>query len=132
MAYRKPTAAEWLPCSLMMAAPVIGHVFPVFFHFHGGKGIAVTFGCLLGLLPVWQPVALLAAFFIFFSVVIRITPHYYRTLITYICTLTCLFFTPEWTALWAGFLVIFTVLLLKLLGSREEKEQMGVRLLWMH
>ena len=35
----------------VMATPVLGHVFPVFSHFRGGKGIATTFGCLLALLP---------------------------------------------------------------------------------
>lgn len=81
--------ANEMLAALVIAAPVIGHAFPVFFHFQGGKGIAVTFGCLLGLLPIWRPVALLAAFFIFFSAVIRVTPHYFRTLISYLCTLIC-------------------------------------------
>lgn len=125
----RPPTAEWLPCALVMAAPVIGHVFPIFFRFRGGKGIAVTFGCLLGLLPIWQPIAWLAAFFIFFSVVVRITPHYYRTLITYICTLLCLYLTSEWTAIWVGFLFISTVVFLKLLSSKEEKSKMEVMIL---
>lgn len=132
MIYIKPPSAEWLPSALVLAAPVIGHGFPVFFHFRGGKGIAVTFGCLLGLFPIWQPAAWLAAFFIFFSVVVRITPDYYRTLITYLCTFVCLFFTADWTAIWVGFLIISTVVFSKLLSSKEEKEKMGVRVLWMH
>ena len=37
----------WLPAALVLAAPVLGHAFPVFAHFQGGKGIAVSFGCLL-------------------------------------------------------------------------------------
>lgn len=28
----------------VIAAPVIGHIYPIFNKFHGGKGIAVTFG----------------------------------------------------------------------------------------
>lgn len=39
---------------LVIAAPVIGHAFPLFYGGRGGKGIAVTFGCLLGLLPLWR------------------------------------------------------------------------------
>lgn len=35
--------------ALILAAPVLGHAFSVFYGFHGGKGIAVSFGCLLGL-----------------------------------------------------------------------------------
>ena len=32
--------------ALVLAAPVFGHIFPLFHHFQGGKGIAVSFGCL--------------------------------------------------------------------------------------
>ena len=35
--------------AFVLAAPVIGHIFPLFHHFRGGKGIATSFGCLLGL-----------------------------------------------------------------------------------
>ena len=66
--------------AIVIAAPVLGHVFPVFHKFRGGKGIATTFGSLLGLLPNYIPVGLLALFFIFFSVILRISPHFYRTL----------------------------------------------------
>lgn len=60
--------------TLVLAAPVIGHILPVFYHFKGGKGIAVTFGCLLGLFPDIRPALILAAAFIFFSLIIRIIP----------------------------------------------------------
>ncbi len=33
-------------------AAVLGHLFPVFFRFHGGKGIATFFGMLAGLAPI--------------------------------------------------------------------------------
>ena len=58
--------------ALVLAAPVVGHAFPCFFGFHGGKAIAVSFGCLLGLVPFWGPVLIFAGSFIFFSVVVRI------------------------------------------------------------
>lgn len=132
MIYIRPDPHDWLSFSLVMAAPVIGHAFPIFYRFRGGKGIAVTFGCLFGLLPVWQPLAALALFFIFFSVILRITPHYHRTLIAYICSLISMRFTVDSTAIWAGFLIISSVVILRLLISKENKEQMGVKLLWMH
>lgn len=36
----------------------------------GGKGIAVSFGVLLGLLPIWQPLVLLAVCYILFLIAI--------------------------------------------------------------
>ncbi len=120
-----------LSLALVMTAPVIGHAFPICSHFQGGKAIAVSFGSLLGLLPVWKPVMLLAMFFIFFSVVLRITPHYQRTLLTYLCTAISMFFVAEERAIGVGFLMISSVVFIKMLQSKEEKEQMEVQLLWM-
>ncbi len=120
-----------LSLALVMTAPVIGHAFPICSHFQGGKAIAVSFGSLLGLLPVWKPVMLLAMFFIFFSVVLRITPHYQRTLLTYFCTAISMFFVAEERAIGVGFLMISSVVFIKMLQSKEEKEQMEVQLLWM-
>lgn len=116
---------------LVIAAPVAGHVFPLFYGFRGGKGIAVTFGCLLGLLPVWQPVAALAAFFLFFSLVLRITPHYHRTLAAYLCTLAFILCLGEGASVRAGFMFITLAVCTRLLSSKETKEKMGVGLLWM-
>lgn len=48
------TDVEWVLGSVALAA-FIGHLYPVFFHFRGGKGVATGFGSLLGL--AW-PVAL--------------------------------------------------------------------------
>ena len=55
--------------ALVIAAPVIGHVFSVFNGFRGGKGIATTFGCLFGLFPNLIPFAIFAdvCFFLFYS-----------------------------------------------------------------
>lgn len=52
--------------ALVLAAPVLGHIFPLWHRFRGGKGITVTFGVLLGLLPQAGPVVILACVFLFF------------------------------------------------------------------
>lgn len=70
--------------AFVLAAPVFGHIFSFFHHFHGGKGIAVSFGSLLGLYPYIACALILAACFIGFSTVLVISPHYYRTLVSYL------------------------------------------------
>lgn len=121
-----------LSTSLMLAAPVIGHVFPVFYGLKGGKGIAVTFGALLGLFPALKPAVILALSFIFFSVILRVSPHFYRTLTAYLCTLFCMVRSMDRSAVTIGFAIMTVAVCIRMLGSSEEKEKMKVRLLWMH
>lgn len=116
--------------ALIIAAPVIGHAFPVFFKFRGGKGIAVSFGCLLGLLPLWQPLIILAFFFILFSVVLRISPHFYRTFVSYISALVCMLFLVKEPVICIGFSLIAAVVIIKLIFSKEKREKPEVSLLW--
>lgn len=115
---------------LVMAAPIIGHIFPIFNHFRGGKGIAVTFGCLLGLTPILEPVVLLAIVFLFFSLILRVTPHYHRTILTYLCTALLMFALPVPECVPLGFLLITGVVMLRMWMSDEEKDKMKVHLLW--
>lgn len=114
---------------LALAAPVIGHTFPLFYRFRGGKGIAVTFGCLLGLWPLWEPVAYFALVFVFFSVILRVSPHFYRTVVTYLVTLALLVFRCPPVA-WSSFLVLSCAVLLRFHLSKEERERMVVNVLW--
>ena len=118
--------------ALVLAAPVIGHAFPIFYHFKGGKGIAVSFGCLLGLLPMWQPVMLLAASFLTFSLILRITPNCYRTAVTYPCALLLMYITRQSPRVTLGFLLITSVVCLRLHLSSEIREQMETKWIWMH
>ena len=69
-----PSFDEW-GLSLVIAAPVAGHIYPFSLKFRGGKGIATTFGCLLGLLPQATPVLIFAGAFVFLSVGLRISPN---------------------------------------------------------
>ena len=112
--------------ALVLAAPVVGHAFPCFYGFHGGKGIAVSFGCLLGLVPLWAPVVLFAACFVFFSVVVRITPHFQRTAVTYFTTLILLALTHQPSGVALGYLLIFVTVGLRLHLSKEPREHIQV------
>jgi glycerol-3-phosphate acyltransferase PlsY len=49
----------WLPY-LTGAAAIVGHVFPVYLRFKGGKGVATAAGVMAGLAPI--PIAVSAAF----------------------------------------------------------------------
>lgn len=60
---------SWL-FPFVMAAPVFGHAHSIFDRGNGGKGIAVSFGVLLGLLPIWQPLVLLIIWYLLFLVAI--------------------------------------------------------------
>lgn len=78
-----PKPGFWLLPVLL--APVLGHAYPLYRHFQGGKCIAVSFGVLLGLFPEMRPVLLLAFFYILFSAM-RIRPHSRRTLAAFLAT----------------------------------------------
>ena len=65
----------------VMLAPVLGHAFSPFLKGRGGKGIAVTFGVLLGVLPLSPMVFSLAALLLFFTFVIKITPDGVRVIL---------------------------------------------------
>lgn len=119
-----------LPLALVIAAPVVGHVLPLFFRFKGGKGIATSFGVTLGLVPIIVPVVTLAFFFIFFSTILRVTPHYHRTILTYVATSVSLTLENPSTYITLGFLLVTAVIITRLILSREEKEKPKVQLLW--
>lgn len=115
----------------IIIAPVAGHIFPLFHRFRGGKGIAVTFGCLLGLYPNLFPVLVLAFVFLFFSLVIRITPHHDRTVWTYRCAAICMFLVEKNVYIIVAFLIIAFIVNLNMQFS-QRKEECRVRILWMH
>ena len=132
MQYAPDLSAGMISIAFVMAAPVVGHAFSVFYKGKGGKGIAVTFGCLLGLFPLLKPFVILAACFIFFSCILRINPHYYRTLAAYLCALIGMLLLLKQPMILLGFAIITVVVSSRMLLSEEEKEKMRVRLLWMH
>lgn len=82
---------SWL-CGILLAAPVLGHAFSPWMRGKGGKGIAVTFGVLLGLLPARWTVLLLAVCYLFFSLIIVIRPNEVRTFWTFVLFFGIAFF----------------------------------------
>lgn len=128
---RAPLSACQTALIPVMAAPVIGHLFPLFGRIKGGKGIAVTFGCLLGLAPELRPVLILAFVFIFLSAVVRVTPHYDRTIWTYRCVAAGMLFLLENRYIAAAFLLISLAVNGRMHLSDEKREKCQVKLLWM-
>lgn len=113
--------------SLVLAAPVYGHAFPFWNRRGGGKSIAVSFGSLLGLYPLCMPVLALAGLYILFSVILVITPHLFRSVITY--GLFCgysLFFVDN-RCVMAGCLLISLLVIWKHL-KKYQGERLKIRL----
>lgn len=53
-------APVWIPLAAAAAA-VLGHLYPIYLRFKGGKGVATTFGALLGVWPLFTVSVLLSA-----------------------------------------------------------------------
>lgn len=120
----------WL--ALVMVAPLVGHAWPILTKFHGGgKGVAVTFGILLGLLPTWQPVVLLAVVFVFFSTLVRIRPDYLLTGVSYLVTAVLIALLTT-TPILLGFSLMTSVVLARLFFSKEPRTKMEVKIGWKH
>ncbi len=134
------TYSDVTPCTdiafaFILAAPVIGHAFSIFNNFNGGKGIATTFGSLLGLIPVYQPIFFIAISFIFFSLILKISPHLYRTAISYLAALVAMSIFGLRTGMVAlpiGFAIITVAVMFRLHKSPEEREEIEVSLAWKH
>ena len=120
----------WL--ALVVAAPLLGHIFPIFNKFSGGKGVAVTFGVLIGLVPHAVPLFILAFYFVLFSVVLRVKTHYHRTVVTYYFTAATMFLLRVALPVSVGFLIITAAVQYKLHISTEKRQKFEVGLLWMH
>lgn len=124
------TSAAGIGLAFVLAAPVFGHILPVFHNFRGGKGIAVSFGCLLGLLPEVRPLLILAFAFVFFSLVVRITPNYHRTFFTYSVSVIGMKLLIPDSAIFLGFALISAPVICKFLRSPERKEPCKAGIVW--
>lgn len=69
---------------LVMVAPVLGHSFGVFNHFHGGKCITTSFGVLAAIAKInFWPLIFLASLYVFFSLIIKIESNKVKSIIVY-------------------------------------------------
>ena len=114
--------------ALVIASPVIGHAMPLFYRFKGGKGIAVTFGCLAGLYPGLGALLTLAFFFIAFSTVVKITPNFYRTAFSYVFSMVHIAANSFSAQATLAFAIITAVVLFKLFTSGEKRDRLEVKL----
>ena len=79
----------------VLIAPEFGHAFPFFRKEKGGKAITASFGVLLGLFPEMRPAVYLAFFFIFFSLIVVVSPHSFRSVVTFGLFALCVLFTVK-------------------------------------
>ncbi len=68
---------------LVITAPVLGHAVSPYDKNKGGKCIATSFGVLLALFPANKISLVLAAIYIFFSVIVKIDSHRIRSIVTF-------------------------------------------------
>ena len=107
--------------SLVIIAPVIGHGFPIFNHFEGGKAIAVSFGVFIGLLPDYHPLLALIILYLLFSVIIIIQPHLLRTVITFTAlSISGFFYFKNTPVIIATVLISLTVILKHMMKYTKE------------
>lgn len=109
--------------SLILIAPVAGHAFSPFRRFRGGKAITVSFGALLGASQVFPGVWVLAAWYLFFSLIVRICPNSVRTCVTYLFFAGTAFLWPVCRPFFAGCWGIAAIVYLK--HIREAKASQG-------
>ncbi|MGL5915157.1 MAG: glycerol-3-phosphate acyltransferase, partial [Culicoidibacterales bacterium] len=120
---------SWVAVMLIM--PILGHVLPIFARFHGGKGVAVTFGVILGLLPVWQPIAILVSAFVCVRFLVHIQPDYALTISAYLlASLGFWLLLPTVYAI--GFSGIVIIVVLRLVTSCEPRAKVEVAVPWKH
>ena len=113
--------------SLVMAAPVIGHIFPVFNRFRGGKAIAASFGVLLGVAFVdWRPLVMLAGLYIFFSVVAVIRSHIWRSVVVFVLFGFFSAFFVSSLPITVGCVIISVAVFLRHYISRDKNEPFSV------
>ena len=92
------------------------------------KRVDASFGVVLALFPMLTPLLALAFFYIFFSTVIVIRPHLYRSILTFCCFALTVFLEVPLLSIRLGALLISMISIGKHLAARQE-EKLSVSLL---
>lgn len=103
----------------VLAAPVLGHATAPLFNWHGGKAIASSFGCLLGLIPSSNIVIALALLLFFFTFLVIIRPDSLRCIISYALFAIYSFCCCPITGVRYGSILIAIIVIIKLLLGYE-------------
>lgn len=128
-AARTLSAGQW-EFALVIAAPVAGHAFSVFRRLRGGKAITVTFGAMLGLWPVWQPFGLLASSYLFFTLIVKVQPHRFRSILTFLgFSLGALYWCRGMPPVALGCVLSAGIVVFRHWGAEEQEEKPTARFL---
>ena len=76
------------------------------------------------------PLEAMIVSFLFFSVVLRVNPHFYRTIVAYGCALAAMVLLRVENSVTLGFAIITAAVVFRLHRSTEERERIRVGLLW--
>ncbi len=112
----------------VLAAPALGHCFPIFHKFKGGKGISVSFGSLLGLTPDLTSVRVLGIIFIVFSIMAKISPNSARTLISFILAALIMPIFQHDAAIYIGYLLIACIVTAKLFICEGKPQKLKIKI----
>ena len=110
--------------SFVLVAPAIGHAYPLFTGLKkGGKCIAVSFGCLLGLFPNIILAWVLVMIYVFFSAILIINPHSLRSAITFFCWICSSLFLHQYPSIVIGSLMIGCLVIFRHIKSIKQSEE---------
>lgn len=91
----------------------------------------MTFGVLLGLVPDWKPVLILAFLFLFFSLIIKINPDSIKTALVFLLLPICSFLFQVWLAVIFGEALIVFGVLARLYTENLQVASIEIRPFWM-
>lgn len=116
----------------VLAAPVLGHALAPLFNWHGGKAIAASFGCLLGLIPSSYIVIVLALLLFFFTFFLVIRPNSLRCIVSYtLFSFYCMRFCDILGVRYGSILIAIIVIVKHLKSYEHTKATLQIGL-WEH